>query len=222
MKIESVLERPAAYYNIDGVGELSTGVIGLGFALIQWLQVHTPKDSLWNQKYLLYVYVGLMLSIIHFGSKAIKKHITFPRTGFVEYRARDTFWTPLIIALAFSTLASVAISVAIRSHWELTTPASLIGLPLAACYAYGFARTVRWKWTVVWVMAVGSLVIAVLPAHLVGALADRSWVTAIAPAKAVGALLLSFMLYGTLLLISGGVSFWLYLRHTQAPVPDPE
>ena len=32
-----------------------------------------------------------------------------------------------------------------------------------------------------------------------------------------GAILLSLMVYGTLLLISGGISLWLYLRHTQAP-----
>jgi hypothetical protein len=28
------------------------------------------------------------------------------------------------------------------------------------------------------------------------------------------------MAYATMLLISGGISFWLYLRHTQAPAQE--
>jgi hypothetical protein len=28
------------------------------------------------------------------------------------------------------------------------------------------------------------------------------------------------MVYGTMLLISGGLSFWLYLRHTEAPAQE--
>ena len=37
------------------------------------------------------------------------------------------------------------------------------------------------------------------------------------PAKAVGAYWLSFILFGTALVISGGISFVLYIRHTDAP-----
>jgi hypothetical protein len=170
--------------------------------------------------YMLFIYVGLMCLIIHYGSKAIKKHITYPRTGFVDYRARDTIWRPLIFAMVFSALAGIAIIVALRWHWDMTTPGSLIGLVFAATYAHGVARSVRWKWAVVWVMAFGSIVIAILPADLAGALAKDSWVTAIVSAKLVGAFLLSLMLYGTLLAISGGISFWFYLRHTQAPTPE--
>jgi hypothetical protein len=214
-RIGSLLDRPKFYYNIDGVGELGIGFMCLGYALLQWMQVHSPERSAWNSMYTLFVYVGLMCSIIYYGSKAIKKHITHPRTGVVEYRRVDTVWRPLIIALIVSALASVGLFLAIRSHWDLMTPASLIGLLLAASYAHGFARTVRWKWVVAAAMALGSLVIAALPADLVAALAKHSWITKQFPPKMVGAFLLSFTLYGALLLISGGASFWLYLRHTQ-------
>ncbi len=215
--VERLLERPTLYYNIDGLGELGMGFMCLGYAVLQWIQVHTPKSSIWNQVYTLLIYVWLMSLIIHYGIKAIKKHVTYPRTGFVEYRTRDMFGRPLIIALVISTVASIVLFAALRSHWDMTTPASLVGLLFAAGYAWGIARTVRWKWAVVWVMAVGSLVISVLPADLVGALANQSWVTVMLSAKAVGAFLLSMMLYGTALLVSGGISFWLYLRHTQPP-----
>jgi hypothetical protein len=219
-RVGSLLNRPKDYYNIDGVGELGMGFMCVGFALIQWLQVHTPEGSVWNRMYTLFVYVGLMCAVIHYGSKAIKEHITYPRTGFVEYRTRDTVWRPLIIALGFGAPASIGLLIAARSHWDMTTPASLVGLVFAATYAHGFARTVRWKWAVVWVMAFGSVLIAVLPADLIGALADRSWVTRLFPAKLVGAFLLSMMLYGTMLLISGGISFWLYFHRTQAPARE--
>jgi hypothetical protein len=214
-QIGSLLDRPKAYYNIDGVGELGIGFMCLGYALLQWIQVRSPEASFWNSMYMLFLYVGLMCSVIHYGSKAIKKHITHPRTGFVRYRTMDTVWRPATIALIVSAPASVGLFIAIRSHWDLTTPASLIGLLLAASYAHGIARTVRWKWAVAWAMAAGSLVIAVLPADLVGAVANHSWITKQFPAKLVGAFLFTFTLYGTMLLVSGGISFWLYLRHTQ-------
>jgi hypothetical protein len=63
-------------------------------------------------------------------------------------------------------------------------------------------------------MAIATFVIAFLPAAVLGALGSES------PAhpdraKLLGTVLLSLMVYGTLLLISGGISLWLYLRHTQ-------
>lgn len=218
----SLLDRPRAYYNIDGVGELGIGFMCLGYALIGWVQVHAAQDSVWNQMYMLLVYFVALLGPIHYGSKAIKKHITYPRTGFVEYRKRDTLWRPLFLGLGFSALASAGAIVAARSHWDMSTPAALMGLVFAATYAYGFARAVRWKWVVVWVMTLGSLVIAFLPADLAGALANGSWVTNQFPAQLVGAFLLTVLLYGMTLLISGGISLWLYLRHTQAPAKGGE
>ena len=220
-EIENLLARPKAYYNIDGVGELGIGFMCLGYALLAWLQMHTLKESFWNQFYVFLIYVGLMSTIIHYGSKAIKKHITYPRTGFVQYRLLPTLWLPVAVALAVSA-GSVAFLRALRTHWELTTPASLMGLLLAASYAHGIARAVRWKWTVVCAMALGSLALAMLPAHLAEAPARHSWVTTVFPARAVGVFWLTMVVYGTLLLISGGVSFVLYMRHTQPPVRDQQ
>jgi hypothetical protein len=204
-RIGSLLERPKAYYNIDGVGELGIGFMLLCYTLFKWIQAHAPQHSIWDQAWVFWIYFGLMLSIIHYGSKAIKERITYPRTGFVEYRKRDTFWRPFFIAMAVSAL-SVGLFLTRRAHWDMTTLALLIGLYLAASYAYGFARRVRWKWAVACAMACGSVTIALLPA-------DRSW---------AGAFELSMPLYGALFMVSGGISFWLYLRHTQAPAQDAQ
>jgi hypothetical protein len=220
--LTGLLERPKAYYNIDGVGELGVGFMGLGFDLLGCMQVRSPETSVWNRPYTLLVFMGAICLMIHYGSKAIKKHLTYPRTGFVQYSRRDTMWRPMLVALAVSVPASVILFYAIRHHLSMTTPASLMGLVFAASYAHGFARTVRWKWAVVWVMVAGSTLIALLPADLVGWLAADSWITKSVSAKTVGAVEFTILLYGVLLLISGGISFWLYLRHTQAPAVEEQ
>jgi hypothetical protein len=215
--VASLLDRPKFYRNIDGVTELGGGVLCLGCALFLWLQIHSPANSVWHRTSI-FAFVGLML-VIHYGTKAIKTHITYPRTGFVEYRKRHRRLTG-IIAGALGALVPVGLIIVSRRHWDITTPAALIGLVFAAAYAYQIARPVRWKWVVVWAMTLGSLMIAFLPVDVLGALANDSSAAHPVRAKLAGTTLLSLIVYGTMLLISGGISFWLYLRHTQAPAQE--
>jgi hypothetical protein len=220
-RIESVLERPKFYNNIDGVGELGMGVMILGYAMLMWLQVHSPASAMWHRLYVVLPLIFLMISIIDRGSKAIKKRITYPRTGFVEYKKRDSVW-PAVIALVVSAVVAVGVGFAARSHWSigshlgLTTPAALFGLVLAVVYGYGIARAARWKWAVAGAIAICSVAIAMLPADLVGRLAESGQVGF--SAAVVGAWLLSVLVYGVILLISGGISFVLYLQRTQPPM----
>jgi hypothetical protein len=222
-QIESLVRRPKAYNNIDGVGELGVGFMTLGFALVGWMQLHTPSASVWHRMYTLFIFVGLVAAIVHYGSKAIKTHITYPRTGFVEYPVSETRWRPMAIGAIVSGLLAVVLSFALRFHWNLTTPFALVGLLLAASYARGFARSVPWKWAVVGILALGSVIIAMLPRELIEALArDPSEAGVSRVEAAMGAYWLSFTMYGVTLMISGGISFWLYLRHTQAPAQDAQ
>jgi hypothetical protein len=226
-QIESLLQRPKFYNNIDGVGELGMGFMMFGFALLSWLQAHSPAGSLWHKVYVVLPLILLMVSIIDYGSKAIKRHITYPRTGFVEYKKRDSVW-PVAIAFVTSALVAAGLAFAARSHWGidshfgLTVPAALVGLVFAAAYAYGVARAVRWKWTVVCAIAICSVVIAMLPADWVGAMAGSTSSAGAFSAGVVGAWLLSILTYGTILLISGAISFVIYLRHTQPPARTAE
>jgi hypothetical protein len=218
-QIQSLLDRPKLYYNIDGVGELGIGFMCLGYALLGFLQLHTPQTAVWHRMYTFIIYLTVMVSIIHYGSKAIKNRITYPRTGFVDYRPRDKYWLPMALGAATSALLGAVLLLAVRRHWEITTPASLIGLVFAASYIR-IAVTVRWKWAIFWTMAVAAVVIATLPADLLGAIAGDTSLTSAIPSKAVGAFWLTFVVYGALLMISGGISFWLYLHHTQAPAQE--
>jgi hypothetical protein len=219
-KIESLLQRPKFYNNVDGVGELGVGVMLLSFGLLQWLQANSPHNAIWHKFYVALPLILLMASIIDWGSKAIKKHITYPRTGFVEYKKRDTVRAGAV-AFVVSALVAMGLAIGIRthwgidSHWRLAAPTALFGLLFAASYAYGIARSVLWKWVVVGAIAICSFVIAMLPAELLGAMAGSG--TGGVSAPAIGAWLLSILSYAAILLTSGGLSFVFYLRHTQPP-----
>ena len=171
---------------------------------------------MWNQMYTFLIYVGVMVSIIHYGSRAIKNRITYRRTGFVDYRPRDKYWVPAGLGAGVSALLGAGLYLAVRRHWEIATPFSLLGLLVAALYIRT-ARTVRWKWAVFGVMVAGAFIIVALPADLLEAFANHNSLTPAIPARAVGAYWLIFTFYGAVFLISGAISFWLYLRHTQAP-----
>ena len=218
-QVDSLMKRPTAYYNIDGTGELGMGFMCLGFALLLWLQLHTPKDSIWNKMYVLFIWVGLMVAIIHYGTKAIKNHITYPRTGFVAYRKQSSIWTA-IVAFVVSALSVAGLALAAYSHGHVMMPVLFIGLFFAAGYAFGIARTVPWKWVVVLAQVLGSLTIALLPEDLPASLCGGSSLPAWVSAASAGAFLLWLILYGTLLLISGVISFALYLHLTQAPTEE--
>lgn len=228
-QLKSLLPRPKFYNNIDGMGELGRGIVSLGFAIILWLSIGMPVDSIWNRMDLSMACYILIFIAIDYGIKAIKKRITYPRTGFVEYRKPLPFWAALILIIGLGTLLNVGEKYLdlwqgeIESpHWGVTTPAALGGLLFAAFYAYGYARTVRWKRGVAGTMVIGVVAIAMLPADALGALARNLWGHGGLEYRCDAMLFLSLMLYGSLMLISGGVSFVLYMRHTQPAAETAE
>lgn len=209
-QVRSLLNRPKLYRNIDGVVELGGSVMCLGFALFLWLRMHSPTDSVWH-RISSFAFVGLLF-LIPYGTKAVKMRITYPRTGFVEYR--KPFHTQAIAA-ALSALTTVGLAIAFQRHWDISMVVSLTGLAFAGVCGYNFARAVRWKWVIVGAMAAATFVIAFLPTDVLGALGNDSPAARLEDARLDGTILLSLIVYGTILLISGGISFWLYLRHTQ-------
>ena len=211
---EQSRDRALAYYNIDGLGELSISFMMLSCAALMWLEMRAPEKSLWNAWYTFVLYFGGMISIMHYGTKAIKQRLTFPRTGFVEYRKQDApGWLMRIGAFCISGIVAGLMTLGSRNHWNLGTPASLVGLFFAASYGYGIARrSAPWKWAVAVLLAVGSVALALLPAATIGRMAEGSWLVRIYSPQVVGALIFSFAIYGTLLLVSGGITLWQYLE----------
>ncbi len=229
-QIEKLIQRPKFYDNIDGVSELGGSFAFLGLALLLWPQIGLPDDSIWNRMDVFIVCIGLLFLVSHYGIKAIKKHITYPRTGFVTVRTEFTIWSlvPGIFAIIgivlVLTLPSPHWDLAHRSRWLSTIINAGVGLVLTVCYSINIARPIRWKWVVAGMMAFSAVAIASLPADVVAAL-DRDsrgfpWSTT--SDRMLGVLLLTMLLDGALLLISGGISFVLYLRHTQPAAETTE
>ncbi|MGA1983628.1 MAG: hypothetical protein ABSG84_14325 [Acidobacteriaceae bacterium] len=224
-QVERLMGRPLLYNNVDGVGELALGFMFLGSVLLQWLPIHS---SIWH-RYGSFLGFLLLIAVIHYGVKAIKTHVTFPRTGFVEYRRRDFFWRGMIGGAVFGLVFGVSFALAGRlhlrsslAHLGLTVPAALFGLVFAVAYAYRIARAVPWKMAVAAAMAICSVAIAMLPADAVELLAGNRPSSAGLPEWIFGALWLTITLYGAILMISGAISFVLYLRYTQPPVRTAE
>ena len=205
MTPEQLTRRPLLYNNIDGTGELAMGFMGACIAFLEWMQLHAPKHSLWHSMPVFIVYWLAMSSVVHYGPRAIKQRLTYPRTGFVEYR-KSTRWVPAIWAGLIAPVFTVGLALAIRSHWRLTTPVSLFGVLFAAVYAYRIATAARWKWTIAALLALGSIGIALLPPSQIARIGSGAWVVAF---------MLNFALWGVLLLTSGGITLWQYAAHTR-------
>jgi len=227
-QIESLMKRPVLYNNIDGVGELGLGLFCLCCGLLDWTQVRNPTTYLWHRWWGM-LWFWLIIAVIYYGSKAIKTHITYPRTGFVEYRKRKSAWmSALALGCATALLAAWVATLASRSHWHIggphwgmTTPAALLGLLYAGAYAYKIAGEIRWKWVVAAAMAICSVVIAMLPASMIGVVAANTSDFTTLPAN-YRAWILTITIYGAIMLISGCVSLVLYMRHTQPAMETAE
>lgn len=163
--------------------------------------------------YTLLIFVTLLCAVVHYVTKAIKKRITYRRTGFVSYRNRDLYWPGLI---GFVMASAVALLVLPRGEVDATSLEMLaIGLIMGAAYGYGIARAVRWKWIVATLVFVAAVVVALLPVRITSAPMSQSWIAKFYNARFLGSLFLYLAFYGLMMLVSGGVSFWLYLHKTR-------
>ena len=107
-QIDELLKRPALYRNVDGTEEINVGIMGLGLASLRLLY---PALGGWDPGGLAgLVYLGVLGVLVHLGSKAIKKRLTYPRTGFAEPRcsSRAPKWLVFgVIGLMSGTVAAV-------------------------------------------------------------------------------------------------------------------
>jgi hypothetical protein len=184
-KIQDYLSRPARYANIDGLNELTWGAICCGFASSDWLHSIIPRDSLWHQRWMQMFYMTAVVLLIHFAGKALKRYVTYPRTGFVAYP--DTAGrrrTPLIAA-ALAAVAALGAAVVVRGGLRM---AALLGAVNLLFYAFA-ARPLRpWKYGILVLIAAGTLWVP--DAH-------------------------ALLFFGSAFLTSGVITLTLYLRQTR-------
>lgn len=214
-EIQNYVKRPGRYSNVDGTGDIFFGVMYLGFALNSYLQSILPADSIWTNKWHGLVFMQVVLlsvwGLAWWGSKAIKNHITYPRTGYVAY-GRDAKSQTLTMLLAVVVSAAVAAGLVLIMRFGQTHVAvnlSRLGMLSVQAATYAFwvfatSREHRWKFLMVILMALGSLTLS-----YAGWSRDRFDLVAI-------------LFFGFTWLASGGITLYLYIRRTHAPAVEPE
>lgn len=195
-QIREYLCRPARYSNIDGVTEMTAGLTWFGFAMVAWVPSLVSKKSAWPvivSWVLLYVW----FAVLHFGSKAFKKRVTYPRTGFVSYppakrkRARMVaFFSAMAVSAGFAFLA-------VRMHRQPLQPALLIGASMTLAYYLEARPMSARKWGILALMAAGAVGLGFVPGGL----------------RTQACLGLAF--YGAVFLAAGLITLADYLRHSQ-------
>ena len=232
-KRQDSLSRPKRYDKNDGTGEMVFGIMAMGFALLDSLQATLPQNSIWKQGFANNLLFGagfvLMFGLMHWVPRAIKRRITWPRTGYVAYhfggptaKSKRSFWTVMVVVVAFSAAngAIVAYLTRLLEPGSSAPHGAVLGgrqdwinfewIGVAALYVaiYGwlFCRknwNYPWKRLVLLFMVLGLFAIAV-----------------VAPGDfaAMGRLML--LVTGLTWIASGGVTLYLFVRHTQRPTQE--
>lgn len=106
-------------------------------------------------------------------------------------------------------------------HLNLALVGVLFGLALAIEYV-SKARSVGWKWIVWALLVAGAIGVGILPGAFVDAAGLYAGVNNALPARLVGSFLLLIPFDGVILLLSGAISFALFLARTSAPKPEAQ
>ena len=237
MKSNTALEWHKRYDNIDGTGEMLMGMMMLGFGLLGYLQSILPKDSIWRTNFflsLLFMYGVLFLAVGpgYLIRWAIKRRITFPRTGFVSLgvgahhtgadvgglgaKVKKSYWALIMVSaiIGAAVAAGLACLVAIQKR-HLGAMMWLVGVGyvgylglwvlLYAFWIWRMGREHRWKWLMLLVMALGLLVI--------GIFGPGNYIEVARPVM---------LFVGAVWVFSGVATLCSYLRHTKPTTPETE
>jgi hypothetical protein len=232
-KLQDSRSRPKRYDKNDGTGEMVVGIMAMGFALLGSLPAILPQNSIWRHGFadtlLFFAVVLLIYGLMQWVPRAIKRRITWPRTGYVTYhfggptaKSRRWLWTlmAVILVLSFFNGAIVAyltrppdlgssaphgVALGGRQDWIYIEWIGVAAL-YVAFYGWLFCRkdrTYPWKRLVLLFMVLGLFVIAV-----------------VAPGDfaAIGRLMVLFT--GLTWIGSGGVTLYLFVRHTERPTQE--
>jgi len=222
-RIDDYLKRPVLYRNVDGTEEINMGIMGLGLAGMRFVYPLLEGSPL--SGILKFAYLGVGLAIMHFGSKAIKKRLTYPRTGFAEPRCTNRGGKWLIMGATMLAAAVVSVVFALIAAGRLSAGPGLVGgagMITAAVFANGIGKRVPWKLWVAAILAAGSLAIAVLPPSLLVSVCQGvSLPPKLSPAL-IGAIFLYLVWMGVVFLTSGLITLRQYVRTTQPAEPGAQ
>jgi hypothetical protein len=187
LRIREYVSRPRRYANIDGLNELTWGAMCCGFYFVDWLHAIVPRDSLWHRPWAQGVCMVAMVGLVYLAGKALKRYVTYPRTGFVAYP--DTVkrrMVPVVTAAAAAATAFVIAAVVRGGHLRMETILGAVNFVFYAMAAQPFRP---WKYGFLLLIAAGTFCVADAYALL---------------------------FFGLVFLASGVTTLTLYLRQTRA------
>ncbi len=189
--------RALQYWLVDGVSEISVGFIFFLVAIIYYLQETAPGSLLSR---ILSIASVLLVCGAGFGGRRIiqriKEHTTYPRTGFVAYESgwknkSDVMIAIGVMALLLALVVFTTVKDTKLTNWGPIVCGLLMGIILArAGYRSALPR--------LYILAFLGILIGT------GLVISGLSITLSLP--------LFFGLNGLILLASGGVTLWKYLR----------
>jgi hypothetical protein len=158
-ELRNYMGRAKRYDNIDGTGEMLLGVMLLVFALLGYLQAVLPNGSMWRNGFasMLFMYAVLVpgLALGYWGRNAIKKHITWPRTGYVAFsHGGRSWWKAIVTTFIVGGVAAAGfecvLMIARRHEWACWSPGCRGMLTGSTAWARGTRGNgwccCSWRW----------------------------------------------------------------------------
>ena len=140
--LKEIERRPKQYWNADGLPDLLFGFVwilwGIGFLLPELL----PAGK-WRSYY---SWVSLALLVVsgyaaNWAIKKLKQRLTFPRTGYVEWRKPGTAARVAVMILAAAVAAGTALLASHGKEWGI---ADYAPPALALFFALGYLLAAIW------------------------------------------------------------------------------
>lgn len=202
-QIDDYVKRPFLYQHIDGLGELLIGFLWIVLPLLEFFNKTAASGSIWHRGITFYVCSAAITVAFLYGHTILKKHITFPRTGYVKYReARKRGRLIAGMVVVFALVLSIDYVVErFASHSYETTTIAWTSAGWGLLYVILTRMNAAWRWVVLLALLV------VPPAATMLFPVGRFWSGTF-----------PFVLQGLIFAISGTIALTLYLRRN--PVPE--
>jgi len=230
--LRNPLSRPKRYDKNDGTAEMVVGIMAMGFALLGSWQAILPQNSIGRHGFAeaLLFFAGflLMAGLMHWVSRAIKRRITWPRTGYVAHhlggptaKSKKSFWTVMITIAVLGAVMAASVAYLKRppnfglaeQHGVLGWSQDWInfgwiGAAVINVANYGWLicskdRNYPWKRLVLLFMVLGLCAIAVVASRDLAAMGRTM-----------------LLVTGLTWIGSGGVTLYWFVRHTQRPTQE--
>jgi hypothetical protein len=174
--IQDYIARPKRYENIDGTSEMIVSLTLFGFALAGYLEELLPEHSMtWIRVMVVYASLWLAVGSAYWIRRMIKRHITWPRTGYVAYRRGKSWWLKITLIIINALVFVVMVAFLIKrghvmSMWNLSPKTwnprvvLLVAISIIA-YLFQFSRRNnghRWKWSILFLMILGVIIFVFL------------------------------------------------------------